>query len=132
MPVKASFEIKGLDAYLEDLARAGEDVDQVVTDVLTEAAPFAKAELEANLRKTSETWTGETAESIASSSVQRDGNYHFIELTAGGKDAPGAIYKEFGSTRQAAEPFFRPAFRKLRQHKLKAMMKEVMQRFGLQ
>lgn len=130
--MKAKFDVKGLDAWLEDLARAGQDVDQVVVDILTDAAPIAMSELETNLRKTSETWTGETASSIASSNVQRDGNYHFIELTAGGKDAPGAIYKEYGSTRQAAEPFFRPAFRTLRQYKLKQMLKDVVLRFGME
>jgi HK97 gp10 family phage protein len=129
--MKSSFTMKGLDGYLEAFVNAGHDVDQVVTDVLVEAAPIAEAELVSQLRKTSETWTGETAASIASSSVKKEGNFFFIELTAGGKDAPGAFFKEFGNTRQAAEPFLRPAFRKLRQSKLKAMLKQVAESFGL-
>jgi HK97 gp10 family phage protein len=129
--MKSSFTMKGLDGYLEAFVNAGHDVDQVVTDVLVAAAPIAEAELVSQLRKTSETWTGETAASIASSNVKKEGNFFFIELTAGGKDAPGAIFKEFGSTRQAAEPFLRPAFRKLRQSKLKAMLKQVAESFGL-
>lgn len=123
--------MKGLDGYLEAFVKAGLDVDQVVADVLTEAAPIAEAELVTQLRKTSEIWTGETAASIASSSVKKEGNFSFIEITAGGPEAPGAFPKEFGNTRQAAEPFLRPAFRKLRQSKLKAMLKQVSESFGL-
>ena len=131
MPVRGSFEIKGLDNYLEDLVSAGVDVDEVVADVLTEAAPVAEAELKKSLLKTKqagEVWTGVTEDSITASSVQRDGNYHFIELSV---DGPGVKPKEYGNTRQAAEPFIRPAFRLLRQSKLKKMMQAVMERFGL-
>lgn len=131
MPTRGSFEIKGLDNYLEDLVQAGKDVDEVVADVLTAAAPIAVAELQTHLLKTKqsgEIWTGATEESIVSSEVVQDGNYHFIELSVG---SPYAVFKEFGTSRQAAEPFVRPAFRKLRQSKLKMMMKDVMLAFGL-
>jgi HK97 gp10 family phage protein len=134
MTTRGSFEVKGLDGYLEDMVKAGVDVDQVVADVLTEAAPIAEEELATALLRTKqsgEVWTGETEASITASSVQSEGNYHFIELSVGGADVPQAFHKEYGSTRQAAEPFIRPAFTKLRRSKLKAMMKQVMERFGL-
>jgi HK97 gp10 family phage protein len=134
MPVRGQFEIKGLDGYLETLVRAGVDVDRVVADVLTEAAPIAEDELRSHLLKTKqqgEVWTGVTEGSIEASGVQRDGNYHFIELSVGASNIPQAFYKEYGTGRQAAEPFVRPAFRKLRQSKLKQMMKAVLEAFGL-
>lgn len=134
MTTRGDFELKGLDDYLEDLVNAGQDVDKVVSDVLGEAAPIAEKELLIHLLKTKqagEEWTGETEGSIASSSVQREGNYHFIELTVGGPNVPQAFYKEFGTARQAAEPFVRPAFRKLRRSKIKQMMKAVLEAFGL-
>ena len=124
MATRGSFTVKGLDDYLEQLVNAGKDVDQVVTDVLTEAALMAEAVLEENLKRVSETWTGGTAETIATSSVQSDGNYHFIELSVGGANTSGAGARamEYGNTRQAAKPFLRPAFTKLRHSKLKAMI----------
>ena len=132
MATRGSFTVKGLDAYLEDLVNAGEDVDQVVADVLTDAAPIAEAVLEENLQRVAETWTGGTAGTIATSSVKSDGNYHFIELSVGGPGGgEGASYLEYGNTRQAAKPFMRPAFTKLRHHKLKAMLKEVLLKIGL-
>jgi HK97 gp10 family phage protein len=130
--MKASLSFKGLDAWMEDLAAAGENVDDAVTELLTETQPFIAEELERNLQKTSETWTGETAASIDVSGVQKEGNYIFVEATAGGSDAPGAEYKEYGNTRQAAEPFFRPTFRgHLLKNKLKAGMKTIMEKAGL-
>jgi hypothetical protein len=131
---RGSFEIKGLDGYLEDLANAGKDIDQVVTDVLTEARPVAEAELRTSLLRTKqegEIWTGELESTLDASDVQRDGNYVFIELSAGGPGVPQAFHKEYGTARAPAEPYIRPAFRKLRQSKLKMMMKAVMQKFGL-
>lgn len=131
MTTRGNFTIKGLDAYLEDLAQAGQDVDAVVTEVLTEAAPIAIGQLQSNLRKTSEQWTGATADTLFSE-VGHEGNFIYIEAGADtGKD-PAGFFKEYGTTRQAAEPFVRPAFTWLRRTKLKAMMKAVMERFGLQ
>lgn len=128
----AKLEFKGLTEWIEQLADAGENVDNAVETLLLEEEPYVENELRDQLQKTSETWTGETAASIAVSGVQKDGNFIFIEATAGGSDAPGAIYKEYGNTRQAAEPFFRPTFRGHRmKNRLKAGMKSIMQRMGL-
>jgi HK97 gp10 family phage protein len=128
---KGSFTVKGLDNYLEAFAQAGQDVNDVVADLLTEAQPIAEQELHDNLRKTSEQWTGATAETIFTTPPQREGNYVFIELGADtGKD-PAGFYKEYGTARQAAEPFIRPAFTKLRRNQLKKMLKRAAETFGL-
>jgi len=130
--MKGSFELKGLDAYLEEIARAGEDVDQVVTDVLNEAAPVAKDRMEEILRRTSEEWTGATADSLFAGPVQRDGNYIFFELGANVKNDEAGLYKEYGNSRQVAEPFLRPALTELRRSGIKKMLKAVFERMGLQ
>ena len=131
--MRGELTFKGLEAWMEQLAEAGKSVDDAVTELLGETQPFIAEELTAQLEKTSETWTGETAASINVSGVQQEGNYLFVEATAGGGDAPGAIYKEYGNQRQEAEPFFRPTFRGHRlKNKLKEGMKAIMQRMGLQ
>lgn len=130
---KGTLTFKGLEDWMGQLAEAGENVDDAVSELLIETQPFIADELTAQLKKTSETWTGETAASIDTSGVQQEGNYIFVEAAAGGSDAPGANYKEYGTTRQAAEPFFRPTFRGHRlKNKLKEGMKAIMQRMGLQ
>lgn len=130
--MKGVLEFKALYEWMEDLAAAGESVDDAVTELVAENEPFIAQELERQLRRTSEQWTGETAASIQTSGPERDGNYIFVQATAGGSSAPGAQYKEFGSTRQAAEPFFRPTFRgHLLKNRLKASMKRIAEGFGL-
>lgn len=130
--MRGELTFKGLEDWMEQLAEAGKNVDDTVTELLGETQLFIAEELTGQLKKTSETWTGETAASIDVSGVQQEGNYLFVEATAGGSDAPGAIYKEYGNQRQAAEPFFRPTFRSHRlKNKLKEGMKAIMQRFGL-
>lgn len=130
-PVRSSFEIKGLADYLETLQQGGQSVDQAVADVLATAGPIAEQRLEENLRRTSETWTGSAAETIFSTPVQKDGNFFFVEVGVDASKDPAGVYKELGTARQAAEPFIRPAFRRLRQNEIKTMMKAVLQRLGL-
>jgi HK97 gp10 family phage protein len=129
--MKGSFQLKGLDVYLEEIARAGEDVDKVATEVLSEAAPVARDRMEAILRNTSEQWTGETAASLFAGPVQQDGNYIFFELGADTREELAGLYKEFGNTRQAAEPFLRPALTELRRTGIKKMLKQLMERMGI-
>ena len=118
---------------MEQLAEAGENVDDAVTELLGETQPFIKDEMVRILKQTSEAYTGETASTIQVSGVQQEGNYLFVEATVGGSDAPQAFYKEYGRTRQAAEPFVRPTFRGHRlKNKLKEGMKAIMSRMGLQ
>jgi HK97 gp10 family phage protein len=130
--MRGELTFKGLAEWMEQFAEAGENVDEAVTELLGETQPFIEEELVTQLRKTSEEYTGETASTIQISGVQQEGNYLFVEATVGGSDAPQATYKEYGTTRQAAEPFVRPTFRGHRlKNKLKEGMKTIMQRFGL-
>ena len=130
--MRGELTFKGLTEWMEQLAEAGKNVDDAVTELLGETQPFIEEELVSQLRKTSEEYTGETASTIQVSGVQQEGNYLFVEATVGGSDAPQATYKEYGTTRQVAEPFVRPTFRGHRlKNKLKEGMKAIMQRFGL-
>ncbi len=130
--MRGTLDFKGLENWMEDLVAAGENVDDAVTELLGETQPFIEEELVTQLRKTSEAYTGEAASTIEVSGVQQEGNYLFVEATVGGSDAPQATYKEYGTTRQAAEPFVRPTFRGHRlKNKLKEGMKAMMQRLGL-
>lgn len=130
--MKGTLDFKALTNYLEDMYAAGQNVDVVVTDLLTEVQPFIGEELERNLKSTSEEWTGHLAGTISVSGVQQDGNYIFVEASAGAGDEEAASAKEYGTTRQAAEPFFRPTFRgTLLKNHLKAAMKGLLERYGL-
>jgi hypothetical protein len=114
VPVKyEAREIKGINRYLETLAMVFGDqyLDSVISDVLGEVSQEARVEMEAKLRATSENWTGGAASTLYVSPVQREGNYIFVEIGSNTGDDPAAFFKEFGSTRQAAEPWLRPTMR---------------------
>lgn len=135
--MKGVLEFKGLTNWLEELNAAGKNVDDAVTDLLIETKPFVEQELKENLLKTrqpGEEWSGETEATLDVSDVRKDGNYIFIETSIGGTTREEAVVaKEYGNTRQAAEPFFRPTFRGHRlKNKLKEAMKALLQRYGLQ
>ncbi len=121
----------GLDGYLETLAQAGQNVDDAVTEVLTDSRFPAGGVMYQHLRSTSETWTGKTAHTLFIDPVKQDGNYIFFELGARLTDSQGAFFKEYGSSRQAAEPFLRPTMIHYRTKELKRIMKLVLERYGL-
>lgn len=132
MPVRGALEFRDLLNWAEDLAAAGQSVDEAVAEILVENQPFVAEELERNLRRTSEQWTPELGETIAVSDVQQDGNYIFIEANIGEGDEEAAHAKEFGTARQAAEPVMRPTFRgHLLKNRLKASMQNLLERYGL-
>lgn len=129
--MKGSLDFRGLSAWLEDIAKAGADVDKVVTDVLTDAQPEVGGLMYHYLRATSETWTGAAAKTLFVSPVQQDGNYIFIELGANTGNDPAAWHKEYGTPRQAAEPWLRPTFTHLRRVFIKQKLMQVFERMGI-
>ena len=130
MPVKGVFGLTNLDDYLAAIEAAGNDVDEAVAQALTESAPIVTAEMHGLLRQSSETWTGRADAAIFQTEAQRDGNYTFVEIGIDAPKAPEGFYKEFGTTRQAPEPFVRPAFTLMR-HIWRNKMKEVLTRLGV-
>jgi HK97 gp10 family phage protein len=126
MTSRGIFTLSNLDEYLEKIVAAGQDVDQACAEALEAAAPIVTEKMHQDLRASSEEWTGATDATIEQTTVKREGNYTFVEITAGGTPAEQAFYKEFGTARQAAEPFFRPSFtnrRHLWRNALKAQLK---------
>lgn len=134
--MKGTLDFKGLTNWLEDLQRASQNVDQAVSSLLNETQPFVADELRTNLlktRQTNEEWTGDLERTLDVSDVKQEGNYVFIEASIGGTSSrEAAVYKEFGNTRQAAEPFFRTTFRSHRlRNRLRQTMKELSEGYGL-
>lgn len=128
--MRGSMTISGLDKYMEAIVQAGLDVDKIAQEVLQEQVEPAKELMDYYLKRSSKTWTGATEKTLFSNNAQQDGNTSFIEFGADtGKD-PAAWYKEFGTARQAAEPFLRPTLSYYRR-RVRHMMKEVCERLGL-
>lgn len=117
--------------YLETLVKAEKDIDQVVEDVLDQNKFNAAMLMYKNLQETSESWTGATAKTLFVEDPKRDGNYIYIELGAHTENDPAGWYKEFGTPRQAAEPFLRPTLLYYRKGGLKQAMQAILEKYGL-
>lgn len=130
MPVRGRMTL-GLDEYLETLVRAQKNVDEVVTELVDEAGPYAVGLMNHYLYASSETWTGATAKTLFSSKAQKEGNFIFVEIGADTQKDPAGWYKEYGRPNQAAEPFLRPTLAQYRKKELKRMMEKIMQKYGL-
>jgi hypothetical protein len=120
-----------LGPLLDALAAAGEDVDQEVTDVLEGTKINGLALMVKYLHESSKTWTGATAKTLYAEGPFREGNYIYITLGAHTDKDPSALYKEFGSPKQAAEPFLRPTLQYYRRGGLKQPMEAVLERLGV-
>lgn len=129
MPTKGFFSIAGLDQYLEKLEAAGRDVDQSAQVALGEAAPIITEEMHRLLKESSEKWTGGADATIFQDPPAQDGNYNYVRIGVHASKDPAGFYKEFGTARQAAEPFFRPAMRNMRSL-WRNEVKEVLTRLG--
>jgi HK97 gp10 family phage protein len=129
MTTRGTFTLSALEDYLEKIQAAGNDVDAACAEALEEAAPIVTDNMHELLKASSETWTGETDATIEQAPAKREGNYVFVKITAAGKDAVQGFYKEFGTARQAAEPFFRPGITKSR-HRWRNKLKEILKAKG--
>jgi HK97 gp10 family phage protein len=110
MTVRFQMDLKGMAEYLEQIARAGKDVDaaaakavaaggDVVHDSMLEKVPVLTGNLKSKLERTAPT---------------QDGNFISVEVgMSRSTDAETAIYgnvQEFGSATNKAQPYLRPAF----------------------
>jgi HK97 gp10 family phage protein len=128
--MRSTSSFKGLDDYLAKIEAAGRNVDDAVAEAISDAAPVIEEHMHKLLRASSEAWTGATEATLFKTPVKRDGNYTFIEIGADVSRDPAGLYKEFGTARQGAEPFMRPAFTQMR-HQWRNKLKAALKRLGV-
>ena len=104
---KSSLNTKGFEEYLEKLAQAGADIDEITDEALTAGAEILKAGME---RRAPEA-TGHLKNRISIEGPINSGNYHFIKVGFFAIKRPDELYffyKEYGSAKRSAHPFIRP------------------------
>lgn len=129
MTTKATFSLNGIDAWLEDVARIEADIDQVAPEVLVSAGTQVQRTMQALVPVD----TGNLQNHIVVDGPRQDGNFHYVEIGVIGADANTATYGnviEYGSTRQAAQPYIRPGLARNR-GAIKAALLEFFARFGI-
>jgi HK97 gp10 family phage protein len=141
MTTQGRFDLKGLDEYLEAIAKAGLDIDaaaqrailkgaEVLQDGMLGLVPVGDA-------AKGDPHPGNLMRHIQVKGPLQDGNYSYAEVGVihdlSFTDADTAAYGnvlEYGSTRQAAQPYIRPAIQGKKSAVLRTM-KESLQSEGM-
>lgn len=118
--MKGQLSLSGLEGYLEDLARAGQDVDAAAQKALVAGGEVLAADMRVRVPKD----THHLEETIGVSDPHQDGNFSYVNVGVITDDAETAIYgnvQEFGSSSVQAQPYIRPSFRSKKSAAMKAM-----------
>lgn len=108
MPIKTRLTTSGFAEYLEELVRAGRDVDAAADEALQAGGEV----LLQGMQQRVPVDTHNLQSKLALSEPQKDGDFHFVEVgLLAGTDAETARYgnvQEFGSAHTPARPYVRP------------------------
>lgn len=128
---RVSFRVTGLDEYLEKIQKIGANLDEIVSDALTESAKPIYNDIKTWLEKHNKTNTA--LGGLDQSKVKRDGFQYYVEVGVNGEKSPGAwhiAFVEYGTPRANADPGIRPAFKK-NQAKVKRIQVDILQKAGV-
>ena len=133
------FKIDGLDAMLEKIEKAGNNIDDAVAAAVIEAAPILLESMKAGAGRhkkgAGKYGTDAVYDALESGHVVKQGNYTAIQVGIDIKKHPEAVHAVFqeygdGHSPEFPDPFIRPAIDENRA-KVKATMKAVLKKWGV-
>lgn len=120
MATTGKLELGGLANYLEDIARAGQDIDAAAGRALAAGAQPILAQMKVDVPKD----THNLENHLAVDGPHRTGNFSYIDIGVITGNKETAIYgnvQEYGSSSVAAHPYIRPALRSKKAAAMRAM-----------
>ena len=124
----ASFNMQGLEDFARQLEKLGLGADEIAVKAVDEAASIMDAELKSSIQANTQTYgTDPLATSIHHFEPRKNDLGCFTVSTARGKDAKGVrnhdklYWKEFGNSRQEAQPIVEKCVRRTEEKALKKM-----------
>lgn len=127
----ARLELTGMEDYIKKIQDAGKNVDEVIKVAIEESSKPIFNDIKNWAEK--HELTGETLKGVDMSEVKQDGNYIFADIginTEKSDKAWHAVFVEFGTPTQAADPGIRNAFEN-NKSKVKQIQKKILQEGGL-
>jgi HK97 gp10 family phage protein len=121
---------KGFDEYLENLAKAGRDIDAVTDQALMAGGEILLKGMKRRVPKD----TRNLERHLIIWGPQKDGNYHSILVGLVNADANTARYgtaQEYGTSSMAAQPYIRPTIDEDKGKAGKAML-EIFKKAGME
>ena len=129
MATTGKLELSGLANYLEELARAGQDIDAAAGRALDAGAQPILAQMKVLVPKDTHNLEGH----LTIDGPHRTGNFSFVEIGLVAADKETGIYgnvQEYGSSSVQAQPYVRPALKSKKAAAMRAM-KESLKSEGL-
>lgn len=126
-----SFELSGLDELLKRVQAAGNNVDDAVKEAVKHGGIPVYEDIKAWAEK--HELTGTTLQGVALSEVQHNGNYFYVEIGIDDAQSEGAwhaVFVEYGTPHQAADPGIRNAFSQ-NKGKVKKIQKNILIKEGI-
>ncbi len=130
MSTRGVFSLKGMEEYLENIAAAGENVDEAAERAVMAGAEVAQRGMQKRVPKD----THNLERHIKIKGPKRDGNFISAEVgvihDSAYTDADTARYgmaNEYGTSSMAAQPYIRPTLQ-IDQRKIRAAEKETLEK----
>jgi HK97 gp10 family phage protein len=127
MATKGSLNLNGLSAYLEELARAGKDVDEAAGRALVKGAEPILDEMEKLVPvgdPAVDPHPGNLRNHLAVDGPHQDGNFISVDVGVINADEDTGIYgnvQEYGSASNEAQPYIRPSLKGKKSAAMRAM-----------
>lgn len=125
------FELKGFEEYLEKIQQVGGNLEECVSKSIEESAKPIYEDIKSWAEKHKR--TGQVLEGVSMSGVQKEGNNFFVEVgidTNKSPDAWHAVFTEYGTPTQPADPGIRTAFDSNKK-KVKNIQKRILAQGGM-
>jgi len=125
------FHVSGLDEYLKKIKEAGANVDEIVAKAVEESGHPIYEDILIWAKKHKD--TGETLEGVTITKVQREGNRFYIDVgidTTKAKTAWHAVFVEYGTPTNVADPGIRNAFSQNKKNVIK-IQKGILEKAGI-
>jgi HK97 gp10 family phage protein len=127
---------KGFDEYLENLARAGRDIDAITDHALEAGGEVLLKGMQRRVpvgKAPEDPHPGKLKKTLRIDGPHQDGNFHYILVGLVNADADTARYgtaQEYGTSSMAAQPYIRPTLDEDKGKSGKAML-EVFKEEGI-
>jgi HK97 gp10 family phage protein len=125
------FDLKGVDELLKKIEQAGNNVERVVMHALEESAKPIYQDLD--IWTAEHALTGATRKGMNLSDVVQEGNQFYVDVgidTSKGPLAWHAVFVEYGSPTQKADPGIRRAFED-NKARVKKIQKKILEEGGI-
>lgn len=126
-----SLKLSGIEEYLKKIQEVGGNVEESVSEVIAKSAKPVYEDIKAWAEK--HKFTGATLKGVDLSEVKQEGNYFYVDVginTDKSENAWHAVFVEYGSPHNAADPGIRNAFTN-NKSKVKKIQRDILKKAGM-